>query len=462
MPNQRSTTSSFCTGHSYSANDEVSADSGANSFTFDSENHLMSMNGGAVTVVYDGDGNRVAKTVNSGNVTTTYLVDDLNPTGLPQVVDEIVGGVVDRVYTYGLQRISENQFVSPAWIPSYYEYDGEGSVRQLTSSAGSPTDTYEYDAFGNELNHTGITSNNYLYRGEQYDSDLSLYYLRARYYNPLTGRFLSVDSQANEGERRYEYAAADPVNGLDPTGNNDIIEFELLNFQPSPIMSWPKFCWVSGSNPMGAFLPGCGGGSGSSGGSGGGGGGGGQSGPGGPGGPPPPHPCSAIPGIPAYRASYLCRYYQPMVTKANAVGVDPALPLGLGIESHFADPNWPNNLYNKTGDAFGLTNGTSAHPVHASSPEDDVSKLFSEPTAKGCSPSYGERMRGTGTNVELFLQRLEREDANNNPLTGPPDKIGNRRNLGCMWNDHPLTWKPFIRDGISKMQHDIPIFLNSR
>jgi len=213
---------------------------------------------------------------------------------------------------------------------------------------------------------------------------------------------------------------------------------------------------------MGAFLPGCGGGSGSSGGSGGGGGGGGQSGPGGPGGPPPPHPCSAIPGIPAYRASYLCRYYQPMVTKANAVGVDPALPLGLGIESHFADPNWPNNLYNKTGDAFGLTNGTSAHPVHASSPEDDVSKLFSEPTAKGCSPSYGERMRGTGTNVELFLQRLEREDANNNPLTGPPDKNGNRRNLGCMWNDHPLTWKPFIRDGISKMQHDIPIFLNSR
>jgi len=461
MPNQRSTTSSFCTGHSYSANDEVSADSGANSFTFDSENHLMSMNGGAVTVVYDGDGNRVAKTVNSGNVTTTYLVDDLNPTGLPQVVDEIVGGVVDRVYTYGLQRISENQFVSPAWIPSYYEYDGEGSVRQLTSSAGSPTDTYEYDAFGNELNHTGITSNNYLYRGEQYDSDLSLYYLRARYYNPLTGRFLSVDSQAGEGQRRYEYAGADPVNGMDPTGNNDIIEFELLNFQPSPIMSWSKFCWVSGSNPMGGFLPGCGGGSGGSGGSGGGGG---SNGPGGPGGPPgpPPHPCSAKPGLSARDARYLCKYYQPMVTKisAGAYGVDPALPLGLGIESGFAT----SARYNRTGDAFGMSGGKNKDIMHFSSPEQNIDALFSSGTACG-TPSYGERMRGTGSNIQLFLQRLELLDANGNPITTKPDKNGNGKNLNCKYNSvglPPTAWMKFISDGISEMQTDIPIFLNSQ
>jgi RHS repeat-associated protein len=105
-----------------------------------------------------------------------------------------------------------------------HSYDGEGSVRQLTSSAGTPTDTYEYDAFGNELNHTGTTPNNYLYRGEQFDSDLGLYYLRARYYNPLTGRFLSVDPEAGEGQRRCEYAAADPVNGVDPSGNEAIIE----------------------------------------------------------------------------------------------------------------------------------------------------------------------------------------------------------------------------------------------
>jgi hypothetical protein len=100
----------------------------------------MSMNSGAVTLVYDGDGNRVAKTVNS--VTTTYLVDDLNPTGYPQVMDEIVGGVVKREYTYGLQRISESQNPTGAWTPSFYGYDGAESVRYLTSTTGAVTDSY--------------------------------------------------------------------------------------------------------------------------------------------------------------------------------------------------------------------------------------------------------------------------------------------------------------------------------
>jgi RHS repeat-associated protein len=52
-----------------------------------------------------------------------------------------------------------------------------------------------YDAFGNKINSTGSTPNVYLYRGEQYHSDLGLYYLRARYYNPATGRFLSRDPE---------------------------------------------------------------------------------------------------------------------------------------------------------------------------------------------------------------------------------------------------------------------------
>jgi RHS repeat-associated protein len=54
--------------------------------------------------------------------------------------------------------------------------------------------------------------------GEQYDPDLGLYYLRARYYNPVTGRFLNVDPMAGDGQRRYEYAAANPVNRADPSG----------------------------------------------------------------------------------------------------------------------------------------------------------------------------------------------------------------------------------------------------
>jgi YD repeat-containing protein len=85
-------------------------------------------------------------------VTTQYLVeDDVNPTGLPQVVEETVNGTVTRSYTYGLERISEAQPINGAWTPSFYEYDGAGSVRQLTNLAANVTvtDTYEYDAFGN-------------------------------------------------------------------------------------------------------------------------------------------------------------------------------------------------------------------------------------------------------------------------------------------------------------------------
>jgi RHS repeat-associated protein len=212
---------------------------GVKSFTYDAENHMVSMtNGGtSVTMLYDGDGNRVAKTV--GSVTTRYLIDTLNPTGYPQVVEETVNGVVQRQYTYGHQRISEN--LNPvvtgnsAWTPSFYEYDGGGSVRQLTNFAGHVTDSYEYDAFGNQINPTSTTPNNYLYRGEQYDSDLGLYYLRARYYNPATGRFLSRDPANGiitdpKTLHKYSYAGGDPVNALDPSGREAMAEVAQIDW----------------------------------------------------------------------------------------------------------------------------------------------------------------------------------------------------------------------------------------
>ena len=73
------------------------------------------------------------------------------------------------------------------------------------------------------------------YRGEQYDPDLGLYYLRARYYNPAMGRFLSVDPLADEGQRRYEYAAADPRYGV--SGTRAYRSTLLgINLQHAPVM----------------------------------------------------------------------------------------------------------------------------------------------------------------------------------------------------------------------------------
>jgi RHS repeat-associated protein len=243
----------------YNADDQISSESydangnvtgaGGYQMTYDAENHLLTKvgNGVAISMVYDAFGNRVSKTVTtaSGSVTTKYLVeDDVNPTGLPQVVEELVNGAVTRQYTYGLQRISQN--LSPAvtgaatWTPSFYVYDGGGSVRQLTNSTSVVTDEYLYDAFGNSFTKTGTTPNNYLYRGEQYDSDLGLYYLRARYYNPNTGRFLSrdpKDSQAIDATgapvdpqslHKYLYAGDDPVNRIDPLGREEMFETALI------------------------------------------------------------------------------------------------------------------------------------------------------------------------------------------------------------------------------------------
>jgi RHS repeat-associated protein len=92
------------------------------------------------------------------------------------------------------------------------------------------TDTYEYDAFGHTFATSCTTPNNYLYRGEQYDADLNLYYLRARYYKPVTGRFFSRDPADEklidpETLHRYLYAAGDPINRLDPRGREDFADY---------------------------------------------------------------------------------------------------------------------------------------------------------------------------------------------------------------------------------------------
>jgi len=179
---------------------------------------------GAITIIYDGDGNRVSKTVNG--IITKYLVDNNNLTGYAQVFEELnAAGLVQRRYTYGLDLISQTQNA----VTSYFGYDGHGSVRQLSDSLGSVTDTYDYDAFGILISRAGLTVNHYLFCGEQFDPDLGFYYLRARYMKPSTGRFMSMDSyEGSSGEpmslHKYLYANADGVNCTDPTGNVTLMQ----------------------------------------------------------------------------------------------------------------------------------------------------------------------------------------------------------------------------------------------
>ena len=134
-----------------------------------------------------------------------------------------MGSSVQRVYTYGVNRISQSQLVSGVWTTSFYGYDGQGSVRFLLDTGGNITDRYTYDAFGNEVAVSGATPNVYRYVGEAFDQGLQLTYLRARYLNRATGRFWTADAAGGDafdpaGLHRYLYAGGDPVNNSDPLG----------------------------------------------------------------------------------------------------------------------------------------------------------------------------------------------------------------------------------------------------
>jgi RHS repeat-associated protein len=226
------------TTSTYDANDRLNSDSynangnttsaDGNTYAYNFENRIKTVDGGATTFVYDGDGNRVAKT--AAGVTTKYLVDDLNPTGYAQVTEEVAGGSVQRTYTYGNALVSQKQLGNSQ--TSFYGSDAHGSVRLLTNNAGSVTDAYDYEAFGNLVSGTGATPNDYLYSGERFDSDLGAYHLRERYYSPQRGRFLTSDPFAGFTDlprtlQKYLYVGADPVNYIDPSGLTETTEYKL-------------------------------------------------------------------------------------------------------------------------------------------------------------------------------------------------------------------------------------------
>ena len=189
---------------------------------YDFEDRLVQR--GGVSIVYDGDGNRVAETV--AGVTTSYLVDTNSLTGYAQVLEELQNSAVTRSYTYGLDLISQRQTIGGLTATSFYGYDGHGSVRYLTDGTGAITDTYDYDAFGNLITSTGTTPNNYLFAGEQFDPALGIYYNRARYFDQRTGRFWSMDALERTitdpiSLHKYLYAEDNPANRIDPSGHQD-------------------------------------------------------------------------------------------------------------------------------------------------------------------------------------------------------------------------------------------------
>ncbi|MBN1930451.1 MAG: PASTA domain-containing protein, partial [Desulfobacterales bacterium] len=199
-------------------------------YEYDFSNRLIQSTdfaGETTAYVYDFDGNRIKKQDNSSEV--NYLVDICSNCGLSQVLEERDGsGTLETLYVYGNDLLSQNH----GGVVSYYHYDGLGSTRALTSDSEEVTDTYTFDAYGKLNSSSGITQNNYLFAGEQFDPNVGLYYLRARYYDQNTGRFFSMDPVMGDPQtpislHRYLYANDNPVNFVDPTGMMTLIEINI-------------------------------------------------------------------------------------------------------------------------------------------------------------------------------------------------------------------------------------------
>ena len=211
----------------------ISVDGGnkSSTYVYNASNKLLRAtvaNGGEVAVeeyTYDYAGNRISKKTDGEVV---YYLNDTN-TEYTQVLAEYdASGNEICNYTIGEGIISQERDSKQ----SYYIADGHGSIRHLTDSEGVITDSYVYDSWGNLISSTGGTINNYLYCGEQYDSTTGLYYLRARYMNPETGIFITMDTYSGSlfdpvSLHKYLYANANPVTYSDPSGMFAITMEEL-------------------------------------------------------------------------------------------------------------------------------------------------------------------------------------------------------------------------------------------
>ena len=130
----------------------------------------------------------------------------------------------------------EKDYAEGVWDTFWYDKNLLGDIVAVYSSAGVKLVSYAYSAYGDTYTtyhnggvSTGATKNPFRYRGYYYDSDLYLYYLESRYYDPVACRFISPDDLSYLGANGdlnsynlYAYCSNDPINYVDPSGHEII------------------------------------------------------------------------------------------------------------------------------------------------------------------------------------------------------------------------------------------------
>lgn len=157
---------------------------------------------------YDGHGTRTSRTI--GAATQRFAWD--THAGLPLVLTD---GTTSYLYDDAGTPIEQ---VDPAGVALYYGHDQYGSTRLLTDAAGAVAATFTYDPYGNLTAHTGTADTPLRWNGQYQDADTGLYYLRARYYDPVTAQFLTRDPLTAFTLAAYAFGGGNPLNMFDPLG----------------------------------------------------------------------------------------------------------------------------------------------------------------------------------------------------------------------------------------------------
>ena len=218
------------TAYTWDANGNLLSD-GTNTYTYDHANRLVGLTQGSdvYSYAYNGQGDRYQQTLNG--VTTTYQLDLAG--GLTQV---LAGG--DTTYLYGVNRIAQ---VSPTQT-GYFLPDVLGSVRQI-ADGNAPVNivlAQSYTPYGEVLESYGMGASEYAFTGEMYDPQTGLVNLRARYYAPSDGRFMSRDTWKGDYSNphslnKWAYVEGNPINRIDPRGNYAEPALGILNDDDPPL-----------------------------------------------------------------------------------------------------------------------------------------------------------------------------------------------------------------------------------
>ncbi len=193
----------------YDANGNLTND-GARTYTWNARNDLVGLAGPVpASFTYDGFGRRRVRTVSG--TTTGFLHDGLN------AVQELAGGLPSVTILTGL-GLDEHFVRADGTGVSYLLTDAVASTLALADSSAIVQTEYTYGPFGATTVVGSATNNSYAFTGRELDPS-GLYSLRARYYNPLVGRFISEDPvRSASGRNVHAYADNNPVQKIDPLG----------------------------------------------------------------------------------------------------------------------------------------------------------------------------------------------------------------------------------------------------